>query len=136
MKLLRLARLIGFVLLATGMLAVGIWCSVAVWYQCPLEPWRSVLSGATAIVAFACVVALATRLRWVGFGTFAGSFALFLVWWATISPTDSRDWSPDVARVATATVDGDQIVLSNVRNFNWRSDTDFDQVWEQRTYRL
>jgi hypothetical protein len=27
-------------------------------------------------------------------------------------------------------------VFSNVRNFNWRSDTDFDQRWEERTYSL
>jgi hypothetical protein len=27
-------------------------------------------------------------------------------------------------------------VISNVRNFNWRSDADFDPVWEQRSYDL
>jgi hypothetical protein len=27
-------------------------------------------------------------------------------------------------------------VVKNVRNFAWRSDTDFDQRWEQRTYNL
>jgi hypothetical protein len=41
MMLVRLARLIGFVLLAIAMLLVGIWCAVAVWYQCSLEPWRT-----------------------------------------------------------------------------------------------
>jgi Domain of unknown function (DUF4105) len=132
----RLARLIGLVLLALVMLLVGLWCTVAVWYQCTVEPWRSVLTGATALVALACVFALATRVRSIGFGAFAGCFALFLVWWATISPINNRDWAPDVARVVTAIVEGDQVEISNVRNFNWRSDTDFDQVWEQRTYRL
>ena len=122
--------------MAIGMVLVGIWWSVAVWYQSTLEPWRSVLSGATALFALACILALASRLRWIGLGAFAGCFALFLGWWATISPTNNRDWAPDVARPVTATVDGDRIVVSNVRNFNWHSDTDFDQVWEQKTYRL
>ena len=136
MKIARLARRSGCVGLAIGMLLIGAWCSIAVWYQCSAEPWRSVLSGATAVIALACVCSLATRSRWIGFGVFATSVALFLAWWATISPTNDRNWAPDVARTVTATIDGDRIVISNVRNFHWRSDTDFDQVWEQRTYRL
>ena len=53
-----------------------------------------------------------------------------------VTPSNDRDWQPDVARSVTATIDGDRLVVSNVRNFNWRSDTDFDQRWEERTYSL
>jgi hypothetical protein len=74
--------------------------------------------------------------RWVALAVFAASFALFLAWWATIRPTNDRNWTPDVARTVTATIDGDRLVVKNVRDFTWRSDTDFDQRWEQRTYNL
>jgi hypothetical protein len=30
----------------------------------------------------------------------------------------------------------DRVVVNNVRNFTWRSNVDFDQRWEQRTYYL
>ena len=45
-------------------------------------------------------------------------------------------WQPDVARNVTATIDNDRLVVDNVRNFNWRSDQDFEQRWEQRSYDL
>jgi hypothetical protein len=62
--------------------------------------------------------------------------AVVLAWWSTIRPSNDRDWQPDVARTATATIDNNDLVVHNVRNFNWRSDQDFDQRWEQRTYDL
>jgi hypothetical protein len=82
------------------------------------------------------VARLATRRRWVAFTIYAPGIALFFVWWATITATNNRNWAPDVARTVTATIDGDRLVVSNVRNFTWRSETDFDQRWEQRTYDL
>ena len=132
----RLARWIGFALLAIAILLVGVWCSVAIWYRCPGgEAVRGLLAAAT--LAFAVVVAcLATTRRWLALAVYAASFALFLAWWATIRPTNDRNWTPDVARTVTATIDGDRLVVKNVRNFTWRSDTDFDQRWEQRTYNL
>jgi len=62
--------------------------------------------------------------------------ALVLLWWATLAPTHYRDWAPEVARSVTATVAGDRVVLRHVRNFTWRSDADFDPLWEERTYAL
>ena len=62
--------------------------------------------------------------------------ALVFAWWSTIRPSNDRDWQPDVARNVTATIDNDRLVVDNVRNFNWRSDQDFEQRWEQRSYDL
>jgi Domain of unknown function (DUF4105) len=135
--LMRLVRAAGFALIAAAMLLIGAWCSVATWYGCGAgEPMRSLLAGAAAIVTISAVACLATRRRWPAFAVYFGAVAVFLGWWTTISPAGNRDWAPDVARTLTATIDGDRAVLSNVRNFNWRSETDFDPIWEQRTYNL
>ncbi len=133
----RLARWTGRAVLATGIVMTGIWCSIAVWYRCGAgEPWRSLLAGAILLFAFGIVVCLATRRRRLALSVYTVAFALFLVWWSTITPTNDRDWAPDVARVVTATIDGDRLVVDNVRNFTWRSDTDFDERRVERSYRL
>jgi Domain of unknown function (DUF4105) len=133
----RLARWIGFALLAVAILLTGVWCSVAIWYRCPAgESVRGLLAGATLVFALVVVACLATPRRWHAVGIYTASFALFLAWWATITPTNDRNWAPDVDRTVTATIDGDNLVVKNVRNFTWRSDTDFDQRWEERSYNL
>lgn len=137
MKLVRLARGAGFVLLALVMVLVGVWCSIAICHQCGAgEPLRGLLTGSAAIFTLIAVACLATRKRWSALTVYSGTVAIFLVWWATISPASNRDWAPDVARTLTATIDGDRAVLSNVRNFTWRRETDFDPIWEQRTFDL
>ncbi|MFI5316379.1 MAG: DUF4105 domain-containing protein [Myxococcota bacterium] len=59
-----------------------------------------------------------------------------LFWWLRIPPSNDRDWQPDVARPARAQIEGNRVTIENVRNFNYRSETDFDQTWETRTYDL
>jgi Domain of unknown function (DUF4105) len=88
------------------------------------------------VLALATVSCLASSWRWRAVSAYAGVIAIVFVWWTTITPSNDRDWAPDVARTATATIDGDRLVVNNVRDFTWRSDTDFDQRWEQRTYSL
>jgi hypothetical protein len=137
MNFLRLARWTGFASLAVAILAIGVWCSMAVWYECKSQgPLRSFLTGATAVVVLATVASLARPRRWLAIGLYSAFVALFLAWWATISPATDRNWAPDVARNVTATIDGDRVVINNVRDFAWRSETDFDPIWEQRTYAL
>ena len=137
MKFLHLVRRLGFVLLAMAILLIGAWSSLAIWYRCGAgEPLRGFLIGVTATFAVVATACLATRKRWIVVGIYFASFCLMLAWWTTITPTNERGWAPDVARSVTATIDGDRVVVSNVRNFTWRSDTDFDQIWEQRSFRL
>lgn len=133
----RLARWIGLTLLAVSILLIGAWCSLAVWFRCgAAEPLPGLLAMVTFVLALVAVCFLATSKRWFAVAIYAASVGILLAWWTTITPANDRDWTPDVARSVTATIDGDRLVVNNVRDFTWRSDTDFDQRWEQRTYSL
>jgi Domain of unknown function (DUF4105) len=133
----RFARWIGFICLAVAILLVGGWCAVAVWFRLPTAaPMRDLASGALLVLALATTGCLASSWRWRALSLYVGVVAAVLVWWMTIRPSNDRHWAPDVARTATATINSDFLIVDNVRDFVWRSDTDFDQRWEQRTYRL
>ena len=73
---------------------------------------------------------------WIGPGLFVIAILAFAGWWQSIQPSHDRDWAADVARLLDADIDGDIVTLNNVRNFDWRSRTDFDARWETRTYDL
>jgi hypothetical protein len=133
----RLARRIGFALLAIAILLIGVWCSIAIWYRCGAGgPVRGLLAGAALVFALVVVASLATSRRRLALAVYASSFVLFLAWWTTITPTNDRNWAPEVSRTSTAIIEDDRLVVSNVRNFAWRSEIDFDQRWEQRAYNL
>jgi hypothetical protein len=137
MILLRLARWIGLTLLAVTLMVLGGWSALAIWFRLgATEPVRDVLAGIVVLLTVVAAVCLATSRRWIAMAAYVAFFAAMLVWWSTVTPSNDRDWQPDVARSVTATIDGDRLVVRNVRNFNWRSDTDFDQRWEERSYSL
>jgi hypothetical protein len=67
---------------------------------------------------------------------FAVLFALLVVAWRQIPASNDRDWQPEVAVAPWATIDGDRVTIHGVRNFDYRTETDFVPRWEDRTYDL
>lgn len=63
-------------------------------------------------------------------------FVAIVVWWSTLQPSNDRDWQPDVAKLAWGEVHGDRLTVHNVRNFDYRSETDFTPRYEDRVYDL
>jgi hypothetical protein len=53
-----------------------------------------------------------------------------------LRPTQDRDWQPEVAVLAYATRQGDEITVHDIRNFEYRSVTDFTPRYETQTYSL
>ena len=51
-------------------------------------------------------------------------------------PSNERDWSPDQKVLARASIDGDRARIQNVRNFSYRTDHDFEERYETRSYDL
>lgn len=62
--------------------------------------------------------------------------AAVLAWWLHIEPSNDREWIAEVEHAPFAEFDGDLVHLHNVRDFLWRSETDFTARWEDRTYDL
>jgi len=65
-----------------------------------------------------------------------GSGVIVTLLYVAVRPSNERDWQADVAVAATAEVDGELITIHGVRNFHYRSESDFDEQWEDRTYDL
>lgn len=66
----------------------------------------------------------------------AAAILSYLLMVLLLQPSNERDWSPDQQRLATAEFSGDSVRVSNVRNALYRSTTDFDVHWEERSYDL
>src|SRR5205823_8685750 len=62
------------------------------------------------------------------------AFAVLLAWWLRIAPSNQRDWQPDVAVLPYATVDGEHVTLHNIRNFEYRTETNFAPHWYDATF--
>ena len=134
----RFARWTGRVGLALVILGLAAWGALALWFRAPLgESLRPLLPGAWGAISLLALASLVAsrRTRVTGPVYSAALLALF-GWWFTLQPRADRDWAPDVSRPATATLQGNLLTVHDVRNFRWRSDTDFDAAWEDRTYDL
>jgi len=118
---------------------ISAWSVLALWFRLPApEALRAIVATLFVILGLATIVALFMR-RSRGFtalAIFAIAFIGLLAWWSTIKPPLGGDWAPDVARQTTGTVAGDILTLSDVRDFDWRTDSDFTEKWSKRSYDL
>ncbi|MCO5063493.1 MAG: DUF4105 domain-containing protein [Rhizobiaceae bacterium] len=130
-------RYVAIAIAAIVVLLLTAWGCLAFWYRLPLP-----LAGKLAAILFlallgaAALLGLFTKWRWRASGLFAAAMAGILVWWGTIQPQAEGDWATDVSRQVTGEVEGNILTLTNVRNFNWRTRTDFDERWEVRRFDL
>lgn len=133
----RIARISFAIILSLAIAAVAVWAGFAMWYRLPAgELGRAAACALFILFGLGTIIALFSRFRFRALVLFLAAFAAVLVWWSTIKPLGDADWAPDVARQATGTRDGNLLTLKDVRDFEWRSDTDFTERWTTRTYDL
>jgi hypothetical protein len=53
-----------------------------------------------------------------------------------IKPSNDRDWQPDVTVLSYAEVNGDLVTVHNIRNFDYRSETDYTPAYYNKTFDL
>jgi hypothetical protein len=114
----------------------GVWGALAIWFRlAPTPPLREILAAGLLLLGLVAIVCLALR-RWHVVALYGVCFSAVFGWWATLQPSNDLAWADDVARTTTGTVEGDRLVMRNVRNFVWHSDSDYEPRWETRSYDL
>lgn len=113
---------------------LSLWGGLALWFQLPALRFLAVAAwGVGAVVTL--VLWWRRRDARVALPWLAAMVAL-MAWWSTLQPTHNRVWADDVSRMVTGRVQGSVVTLDQVRDFDWRSDTDYTQRWEARSYDL
>jgi hypothetical protein len=123
-----------FMALTIITLALYLWSIAALSFILP-GSWLQT-TGAS-IFALACPVALIfIKPRRRTFLTITGLALVITTWQQAIPPTNDRDWKPSVARLPEIAVDGNEVRINNIRNFDYRSETDFTPRYYARNYKL
>ena len=127
-------RVLGFTALGFVLLLVTLWAAAALYFDARVSWVRLPLAGVYALAVLA--VWILVKRRWLAVGATAGGFVLVLGWWSTLQPSNDRAWQPDVAVLPYAEIDGNKVTVRNIRNCDYRTETDFDVRHYDKTFNL
>ena len=134
----RVVRVIGLAALGLLVLVWSAWGALLLAYAGPInDVMRAALvlvfcvaSGSTLIAVFV------RRWRLRALSAFAALCVMLVVFWSSLEPTNDRDWQPQVAILPYATISGDQVTVHNIRNFDYRSKTDYTIAYYDKSFDL
>lgn len=124
---------------------LGAWTALATFFSLPIPLWAA--SAIAIAIGLVFLLALrerlvkdrklqpwrAQRISLVAMGISVLVAALFFT---LVRPDPNLNWAADHAHHPQVTFSGDIVTVKNFRNFTWRTSTDFDPKWEERTYDL
>lgn len=134
------ANIVRFIslLLASVLIALpGSWAALALWYQGPAgQPVKAAVVALWTCLLVGVLIALWQGRAVIALAFFVTAFLALIFWWYHITPSNARSWADDVSRITSGTIEGNLVTLHNVRNFDWRTNEDYEQRWETRVYDL
>ena len=134
----RAGGLAGVLLVGLLMLCAAGWGILALYYfDHQSEAVRIGMAVAFAIASLAALAGFALhQWRWRAFAAYLVLLALLLWRWNAIEPSNDRAWQPESAVLSYATFEGDRVTLHNIRNFDYRTETDFTPAYYDKTFDL
>ena len=111
--------------LVAGLLTL--WASAALYIDLRV-PWLKHLAGVSyALVVIFLVSRVSGHQR--RFLICAGCFAVVLLWWLHLKPSNNRNWEPDLAQTPWAEIADDKVTLHNFRFCDYRAEFDYTCQW-------
>ena len=113
---------------------VSLWAVAALGFD--LQPRGVMIACVICYVGFFVSILRSTLHGWQKAAAWVVVHALIVGWWLTLQPVWRGEWQMDVSRLPWAEQSGNRVVLHDVRNFSYRTETDSIPHWETRTVDL
>jgi hypothetical protein len=133
-----MARVIAWVVAGLVIAVATVWGALALFYLAPGSSGvRQALAWGFAALGLAMLGSLALRrARRAAVVVLTLAFGLVLAVWGSATPTNDRDWQLEVAVLPYADIKGDLVTVHNIRNFDYRTETDFTPAYYDKTFDL
>jgi hypothetical protein len=133
LKLKKILRCVVVTLIWAVLGLVTLWAAAALYFDVRISWLRVPLAAVYGLVMLAVWTWI--RRPWKLVVTVAG-FLIILAWWLSLQPSNHRDWLPDSAVLSYAVITGNQVVIHNIRNCDYRTETDYDVHYYDKTFDL
>jgi hypothetical protein len=130
----RTGRVIGRCTIGAVLLLLAGWGVLALWFA--KLPLFVRVTTASVYGLGMLLLPLLLRPRRRGLLAALVLFALVVVWFLSIPPSNSRNWQPDVAVLPSAEIKGNLVTVHNIRNCDYRSETDYTCHYYDKSFDL
>jgi len=131
---LKAVRMLGLVVMWFVVSLLNLWAVAALWVDFRVSALRVPVTVIYALAIIAILIKVKARL-WAAALCFLG-FGIVVAWWLTLKPSNDGDWQADTARLASISIDGDQVTIHNLRNCDYITKIDYTNCWSDRTVYL
>jgi hypothetical protein len=126
--------MMGLTLMWSAVTLITIWAVAALYVDLRIAWLRVPMAALYTLGVIAILLTVKPRVRAMVW-SLAG-FCLVLLWWSTLRPSNDRDWKPNNSRTAWAEIDGDSVRIHNLRNCDYKTETEYQNCWSDRTVHL
>jgi len=131
---LRASRAVGITIVWIALALITLWAVAALFVDCRIPALRIPLTLIYVLVAITVFIEFRWS-RWAAVVYLAG-VCIVLGWWLTLKPSNDGNWQANVDRPAWAEIAGDRITIHNLRNCDYRTETEYSDCWSERTVYL
>lgn len=119
------------ILMYAAWFGVALWAAGVVFYNV----WGGGVLVWLYVAGMACAFAFRKRYPAAWWSSW-GILLLLLVYYLCIPATNDKEWQPSWSRLPSVEINGNEVVVTNVRNFIYRTEQDFDARYVTRRFDL
>ena len=120
-------RYVGLALVWLIAALLTVWSMAALAIDLPIRWLRYPAAAFYFVILLLALVRVRGQFRRIA--VCVGGFVIVVAFWLSLKPSNHRQWQADVSETPWAEVNGDQVMIHNFRNCDYRAEFDYTCQW-------